>query len=101
MKCNFSLHLQNINIFEKLLNVLIMREFMNKIIEFFKSLIGKTGKSEQKSEEVQTSQTSQTSQNTKVDSLKSTKTVKKTADSVNAEKKTTKRCGRPRKVKAE
>ena len=45
---------------------------MNKIIEFFKSLIAKTGKSaqtdvvsktvksEQKSEEVQTSQTSQT-----------------------------------------
>ena len=84
---------------------------MNKIIEFFKSLIGKTGKSaktdiiaktgkteqktEQKSEEVQTSQ------NTEVDSLKSTKTVKKTTDSVNAEKKTTKRCGRPRKVKSE
>ena len=68
---------------------------MNKIIEFFKSLIAKTGKSEQKSEEVQTSQ------NTEVDSLKSTKTVKKTADSVNTEKKTTKRCGRPRKVKAE
>ena len=72
-----------------------MREFMNKIIEFFKSLIGKTGKTEQKSEEVQTSQ------HTEVDSLKSTKTVKKTADSVNTEKKTTKRCGRPRKVKAE
>ena len=72
---------------------------MNKIIEFFKSLIAKTGKTEQKSEEVQTSQ------NTEVDSLKSTKTVKKTvkktADSVNTEKKTTKRCGRPRKVKAE
>ena len=68
---------------------------MNKIIEFFKSLIAKTGKSEQKSEEVQTSQ------HTEVDSLKSTKTVKKTADSVNTEKKTTKRCGRPRKVKAE
>ena len=68
---------------------------MNKIIEFFKSLIVKTSKSEQKSEEVQTSQ------NTEVDSLKSTKTVKKTADSVNTEKKTTKRCGRPRKVKAE
>lgn len=72
-----------------------MREFMNKIIEFFKSLIAKTGKTEQKSEEVQTSQ------NTEVDSLKSTKTVKKTADSVNTEKKTTKRCGRPKKVKAE
>ena len=72
-----------------------MREFMNKIIEFFKSLIAKTGKTEQKSEEVQTSQ------HTEVDSLKSTKTVKKTADSVNTEKKTTKRCGRPRKVKAE
>ena len=68
---------------------------MNKIIEFFKSLIAKTGKTEQKSEEVQTSQ------HTEVDSLKSTKTVKKTTDSVNAEKKTTKRCGRPRKVKAE
>ena len=72
---------------------------MNKIIEFFKSLIAKTGKTEQKSEEVQTFQ------NTEVDSLKSTKTVKKTvkktADSVNTEKKTTKRCGRPRKVKAE
>ena len=68
---------------------------MNKIIEFFKSLIAKTGKTEQKSEEVQTSQ------HTEVDSLKSTKTVKKTADSVNTEKKTTKRCGRPRKVKAE
>ena len=95
MKCNFSLHLQNINIFEKLLNVLIMREFMNKIIEFFKSLISKTGKTEQKSEEVQTSQ------NTEVDSLKSTETVKKTADSVKTEKKTAKRRGRPRKVKAE
>ena len=68
---------------------------MNKIIEFFKSLIAKTSKSEQKSEEVQTSQ------HTEVDSLKSTKKVKKTADSVNTEKKTTKRCGRPRKVKAE
>ena len=68
---------------------------MNKIIEFFKSLIAKTGKTEQKSEEVQTSQ------NTEVDSLKSTKTVKKTADSVNTEKKPAKRCGRPRKVKAE
>lgn len=77
---------------------------MNKIIEFFKALIAKTGKTaqtdviaktEQKSEEVQTSQ------NTKVDSLKSTETVKKTADSVNTEKKTTKRRGRPRKVKAE
>ena len=68
---------------------------MNKIIEFFKSLIVKTGKTEQKSEEVQTSQ------NTEVDSLKSTEAVKKTADSVNTEKKTTKRRGRPRKVKAE
>ena len=68
---------------------------MNKIIEFFKSLIVKTSKTEQKSEEVQTFQ------NTEVDSLKSTKTVKKTADSVNTKKKTTKRCGRPRKVKAE
>lgn len=68
---------------------------MNKIIEFFKSLISKTGKSEQKSEEVQTSQ------NTEVDSLKSTETVKKTADSVKTEKKTTKRRGRPRKVKSE
>jgi fibronectin type 3 domain-containing protein len=77
---------------------------MNKIIEFFKALIAKTGKTaqtdvivktEQKSEEVQTSQ------NTEVDSLKSTETVKKTADSVNTEKKTTKRRGRPRKVKAE
>ena len=62
---------------------------MNKIIEFFKSLISKTGKTEQKSEEVQTSQ------NTEVDSFK------KTADSVKTEKKTTKRRGRPRKVKAE
>ena len=68
---------------------------MNKIIEFFKSLIAKTGKTEQKSEEVQTFQ------NTKVDSLKSTETVKKTADSVNTEKKSAKRRGRPRKVKAE
>lgn len=77
---------------------------MNKIIEFFKSLIAKIGKivhidiivqTEQKSEEVQTSQ------NTEVDSLKSTETVKKTADSVKTEKKTTKRRGRPRKVKAE
>ena len=67
---------------------------MNKIIEFFKSLIAKTGKTEQKSEKVQTSQ------NTEVDSLKSTETVKKTADSVKTEKKTTKRRGRPRKVKA-
>ena len=75
-----------------------MREFMNKIIEFFKSLIAKIGKTahsdvivqtEQKSEEVQTSQ------NTEVDSFK------KTADSVKTEKKTTKRRGRPRKVKAE
>ena len=83
---------------------------MNKIIEFFKSLIAKTGKTtqtdviaqtEHKSEEVQTSQTSQTSQNTEVDFKESTKTVKKTADSVNTEKKTTKRRGRPRKVKAE
>lgn len=62
---------------------------MNKIIEFFKLLISKTGKTEQKSEEVQTSQ------NTEVDSFK------KTADSVKTEKKTTKRRGRPRKVKAE
>ena len=68
---------------------------MNKIIEFFKSLITKTGKTEQKSEEVQTSQ------NTEVDSLKSTETVKKTADSVNTENKSAKRRGRPRKVKAE
>ena len=68
---------------------------MNKIIEFFKSLITKTGKTEQKSEKVQTSQ------NTEVDSLKSTETVKKTADSVKTEKKTTKRRGRPRKAKAE
>ena len=77
---------------------------MNKIIEFFKALIGKTdktvqtdvfAKTEQKSEEVQTSQ------NTEVDFKESTKTVKKTADSVNTEKKTTKRRGRPRKVKAE
>ena len=71
---------------------------MNKIIEFFKSLIAKTGKTEQKSEEVQTSQTSQ---NVEVNALKLTKTVKKTADSVNTEKKTAKRRGRPRKVKAE
>ena len=77
---------------------------MNKIIEFFKALIANRGKTaqtdviaktEQKSEEVQTSQ------NTEVDSLKSTETVEKTADSVNTEKKTTKRRGRPRKVKAE
>ena len=77
---------------------------MNKIIEFFKSLISKTSKTahsdvivqtEQKSEEVQTSQ------NTEVDSLKSTETVKKTADSVKTEKKTAKRRGRPRKVKSE
>lgn len=77
---------------------------MNKIIEFFKSLISKTGKTahsdvivqtEQKSEEVQTSQ------NTEVDSLKSTETVEKTADSVKTEKKTAKRRGRPRKVKSE
>ena len=77
---------------------------MNKIIEFFKSLIAKIGKivhidvivqTEQKSKEVQTSQ------NTEVDSLKSTETVEKTADSVKTEKKTTKRRGRPRKVKAE
>ena len=80
---------------------------MNKIIEFFKSLIAKIGKivhidiivqTEQKSEEVQTSQTSQ---NTEVDSLKSTETDNKTTDSVKTEKKTTKRRGRPRKVKAE
>lgn len=77
---------------------------MNKIIEFFKSLITKIGKivhidiivqTEQKSEEVQTSQ------NTEVDSLKSTETVKKTADPVKTEKKTTKRRGRPKKVKSE
>ena len=77
---------------------------MNKIIEFFKSLIAKIGKivhsdvivqTEQKSKEVQTSQ------NTEVDSLKSAETVKKTADSVKTEKKTTKRRGRPRKVKSE
>ena len=68
---------------------------MNKIIEFFKALIAKIGKTEQKSEEVQTSQ------NTEVDSLKSTETVKKTADSVNTEKKSAKRRGRPRKVKSE
>ena len=72
-----------------------MREFMNKIIEFFKALIAKTDKTDQKSEEVQTSQ------NTEVDSLKSTETVKKTADSVNTEKKPVKRRGRPRKVKGE
>ena len=80
---------------------------MNKIIEFFKSLIAKIGKivhidivvqTEQKSEEVQTSQTSQ---NVEVDSLKSTETVKKTTDSVKTEKKTAKRRGRPRKVKSE
>ena len=80
---------------------------MNKIIEFFKALIAKTGKTaqtdviaktEQKSEEVQTSQTSQ---NVEVNALKLTKTVKKTADSINTEKKTTKRRGRPRKVKSE
>ena len=71
---------------------------MNKIIEFFKSLIAKTGKTEQKSEEVQTSQTSQ---NVEVNALKLTKTVKKTTDSVNTEKKAVKRRGRPRKVKAE
>ena len=68
---------------------------MNKIIEFFKSLIAKTGKTGHKSEEVQTSQ------NTEVDFKESTETVKKTADSVKTEKKTTKRRGRPRKVKAE
>ena len=71
---------------------------MNKIIEFFKALIAKTGKTEQKSEEVQTSQTSQ---NVEVNALKLTKTVKKTTDSVNTEKKAVKRRGRPRKVKAE
>lgn len=79
---------------------------MNKIIEFFKSLIAKRSKTaqtdviaktEHKSEEVQTSQTSQ---NVEVNALKLTKTVKKTADSVNTEKKTAKRRGRPRKVKA-
>ena len=68
---------------------------MNKIIEFFKSLIAKTGKTEHKSEEVQTSQ------NTEVDSLKSTETVKKTADFVKTEKKSAKRRGRPGKVKTE
>ena len=77
---------------------------MNKIIEFFKALIAKIGKTaqtdviaktEQKSEEVQTSQ------NVEVNALKLTKTVKKTADSVKTEKKTVKRRGRPRKVKAE
>ena len=80
---------------------------MNKIIEFFKALIAKTGKTaqtdviaktEQKSKEVQTSQTSQ---NVEVNALKLTKTVKKTADSVKTEKKAAKRRGRPRKVKAE
>ena len=77
---------------------------MNKIIEFFKSLIAKTDKSAQTDVIVQTEQKSeevQTSQNTEVDSLKSTETVKKTADSVNTEKKSAKRRGRPRKVKAE
>lgn len=64
---------------------------MNKIIEFFKALITKTGKTKQKSEEVQTSQ------NTEVDSLKSTETVKKVETPV----KEVKRRGRPRKVKAE
>lgn len=77
---------------------------MNKIIEFFKSLIAKRSKTvqtdviaktEQKSEEVQTSQ------NVEVNALKLTKTVKKTADSVNTEKKAVKRRGRPRKVKSE
>lgn len=77
---------------------------MNKIIEFFKSLIAKRSKTaqtdviaktEQKSEEVQTSQ------NVEVNALKLTKTVKKTTDYVNTEKKTTKRRGRPRKVKSE
>ena len=77
---------------------------MNKIIEFFKALIAKTGKTaqtdviaktEQKSEEVQTSQ------NVEVNALKLTKTVKKAADSVKTEKKTAKRRGRPRKVKSE
>lgn len=64
---------------------------MNKIIEFFKALIAKIGKTKQKSEEVQTSQ------NTEVDSLKSTETVKKVETPV----KEVKRRGRPRKVKAE
>ena len=80
---------------------------MNKIIEFFKSLIAKRSKTaqtdviaktEQKSEEVQTSQTSE---NVEVNALKLTKTIKKTADSVKTEKKTAKRRGRPRKVKSE
>lgn len=80
---------------------------MNKIIEFFKALIAKIGKTaqtdviaktEKKTEEVQTSQTSQ---NVEVNALKLTKTVEKTTDSVKTEKKTAKRRGRPRKVKAE
>ena len=76
---------------------------MNKIIEFFKSLIAKTGKTAQTDVIVQTEQKSeevQTSQNTEVDFKESTETVKKTVDSVKTEKKTTKRRGRPRKVKA-
>ena len=82
-------------------------KILNKIVDFIKSLISKVRKpvhvevsvtSEKKVEEVQTSQTSQ---NVEVNALKLTKTVKKTADSVNTEKKTAKRRGRPRKVKAE
>ena len=77
---------------------------MNKIIEFFKALITKTGKTEQTDVIAKTEQKSeevQTSQNSEVDSLKSTETVKKTTDSVKTEKKPAKRRGRPRKVKAE
>ena len=77
---------------------------MNKIIEFFKSLIAKIGKTAQTDVIVQTEQKSeevQTSQNTEVDFKESTETVKKTADSVKTEKKTAKRRGRPRKVKSE
>ena len=82
-------------------------KILNKIVDFIKSLISKVRKpvhvevpetSEKKSEEVQTSQTSQ---NVEVNALKLTKTVKKTTDSVNTEKKTAKRRGRPRKVKSE
>jgi hypothetical protein len=79
-------------------------KILNIIVDFIKSLISKVRKpvhvevhetSEQKSEEVQTSQ------NVEVNALKLTKTVKKTADSVNTEKKAVKRRGRPRKVKPE
>lgn len=82
-------------------------KILNIIVDFIKSLISKVRKpvhlevsvtSEKKSEEVQTSQTSQ---NVEVNALKLTKTVKKTTDSVNTEKKTAKRRGRPRKVKSE